>query len=62
MGLKRTDEFRKDAVRIALVQRHSDLALGRHEELAHLQVDAVMVSVVAAGFCKSPLRRFSRRR
>jgi hypothetical protein len=44
------------------VQRHSDLARGRHEELAHLHVDAVAVSCVASGFCKSPLRRFSRRR
>jgi hypothetical protein len=49
-------------LRRTLVQRHSDLALGRHEELAHLHVDAVAVSCVAAGFCKSPLRRFSRRR
>jgi hypothetical protein len=29
------------------VQRHSDLARGRHEELAHLHVDAVAVSCVA---------------
>ena len=44
------------------VQRHSDLVRGRHEELAHPQLDAVVVSSAAAGFCRSPLRRFSRSR
>lgn len=35
---------KKQKVRRQLVQRHSDLALGRHEELAHLQLGAVAVS------------------
>jgi len=49
----------------AIWQLSSDIWIwhgGRHEELARLQVDAVAVSGVAAGFCKSPPRRFSRRR
>ena len=46
----------------AAVQRHSDLVRGRHEELAHPQLDAVSVVSAAAGFCRSPLRRFSRSR
>lgn len=48
-------------VKAPLPKRHSDLARERHEELAHPQVVAVAVSGVAAGFCKSPLRRFSLR-
>lgn len=32
------------------VQRHSELARGRHSELAHPQVDTVAASCAAAGF------------
>ena len=44
------------------VQRHSELVRGRHVELAHPQLAMVVVSSAAAGFCRSPLRRFSRSR
>ena len=50
------------ADRRARVQRHSELARGRHGELAHPQGATVVVSSAAAGFCRSPLRRFSRSR
>ena len=56
------DFIEGQAYAVDRVQRHSELARGRQQELAPLQLDAVSVSGAAAGFCRSPLRRFSRRR
>ena len=51
-GARRVDDKRviSGIVHVLNVQRHSELARGRHEELAHVQFDAGAVSGAAAGF------------